>query len=77
MWLGLLYFTAAEAPDAGGDTAVVCTWVAGRTRPLTFSGPPEGVPDIALLLRRAASSTTWIVAPRCDACGTPLELPLD
>jgi hypothetical protein len=74
MWLGLIYFSAADAP---ADSVVVCAWVADRERPLTFSGPRATVPDIARLIRRAASSSTWIVAPRCDACGTPLDLPLD
>lgn len=76
MWLGLLYFPPAEAPDAGDERIVVCAWVADHDRPLTFAGPPEAVPDIARLIRRAASSSTWLVAPRCDACGTALELPL-
>jgi hypothetical protein len=74
MWLGLIYFSAA---DAGGETTVVCAWLADRDGPLTFAGPRQAVPDILRLIRRAASSSTWIVAPRCDACGTPLDLPLD
>jgi len=74
MWLGLIYFSGA---DVGGERAVVCAWVADREGPLTFSTPRVAVPDIARLIRRAASSSTWIVAPRCDACGTPLDLPLD
>lgn len=77
MWLGLLYLTAADAPDADGDTVLVCLWKAGRDRPLTFAGPREAAPDIARLVRTAASSCGSIRAPRCDACGTPLELPLD
>lgn len=77
MWLGLLYLTAAEAPDSDGDTVLVCAWEAGRERPLTVAGRREAVPDIARLLRQAASSCTSILAPRCDACGTPLDLPLE
>lgn len=77
MWLGLLYFTSAEAPDANGDTVLFCAWGAGRERPLTFGGPREAAADIARLVREAASSCTSILAPQCDACGTPLELPLD
>jgi hypothetical protein len=76
MWLGLLYFPPGEAPDATGDRVRVCAWVADHDRPLTFDGPPEAVPDIARLIRRASSSSTWVVPPRCDACGNPLELPL-
>jgi hypothetical protein len=75
MWLGLLYLTAADDPDADGATVLVCAWEAGRERPLTSAGPREAVSDIVRMVREAASSGTSLVAPQCDACGTPLELP--
>jgi len=77
MWLGLLYFASDDAPDGGGDTVLVCAWAAGRERPITFAGPREAVSDLVRTVREAASSSISLVAPRCDACGTPLDLPLD
>jgi hypothetical protein len=76
MWLGLLYLSAGETDACDGDAAVLLlAWEEGRLRPLTVGVPLDAVSQIAGLLREAAQ-TAPVLAPRCDACDTPLELPL-
>jgi hypothetical protein len=77
MWLGLLHLSAGET-DArhSADTVLLLAWEAGRKRPLTVGGPITAVSDLACLLREAAKPTP-LLRPRCDACGTPFDLPLD
>jgi hypothetical protein len=77
MWLGLLHLSAAEAAACDGeDTVLLLAWEAGRERPLTVSGPITAVAQLARLLRQAAEQAP-LLPPRCDACGTPFDLPLD
>ncbi len=77
MWLGLLYLTPDEADDCHGEeTVLLLAWQAGRERPLTIGGPIGAVAQLARLLREAAEQAP-VLPPRCDACGTPLDLPLD
>ena len=77
MWLGLLYLTPGEAVrDDGEETVVLLAWEAGRDRPLSVGGPISAVAQLARLLREAARQVP-LLPPRCDACGTPLDLPLD
>ena len=75
MWLGLLYLPPGETDD-GEASALLLAWEAGRDRPLTVCGPPNAVPQLARMLREAARQAP-LLPPRCDACGTPLDLPLD
>ena len=74
MWLGLLYLSAGETDD-GEETVVLLAWQAGRHRPLTVGGPVGAVTQIARMLREATRHAP-ILPPQCDACGTPLDLPL-
>jgi hypothetical protein len=77
MWLGVLYLDAGETDACGGEAAVLLlAWEDGRVRPLTVGAPLDAVAHIAHLLRLGAM-TAPVIAPRCDACDTPLELPLD
>jgi hypothetical protein len=77
MWLGLLYLTPDEAAELDcEETVVLLAWQAGRARPLTIGGPVGAVAPLARLLREAAAQAS-LLPPRCDACGTPLDLPLD
>jgi hypothetical protein len=77
MWLGLLHLTAGETDACDGrDTVLLLAWEAGRKRPFTVGGPITAVSDLAGLLRQAAEQTP-LLPPRCDACGTPFDLPLD
>jgi len=86
MWLGLLYGVCADPPPrVNEDGAMVkdedamvmlFVWEAGRDRPLTVGGPAISAPDMARLLR-AAGQGPLILKPRCDACGTSFELPLE
>ncbi len=67
----------ADAP-AGDERAMVVlyAWEVGRARPLTVGCPLSAVPDMARWLRQAMLG--WgIRSPRCDACGTTLDLPLE
>jgi hypothetical protein len=48
MWLGLLYL-----PSADGDQVILCAWIDGRDRRVTFAGPLHAVPDMA---RRRSTS---------------------
>jgi len=70
MWLGLLYL-----PSPDGDQVILCAWIAGRARPFTFAGPLDAVPDMARALRRSSAFAGSSVLPRCDGCGTSLDLP--
>jgi len=75
MWLRLLYLTADEVDDPDqGETVILYSWERGRGAPLTVGCPLASAPRIAGLLRQACART-GVVAPRCDACGTPLDLP--
>lgn len=77
MWLGLLYLSPGEADECDGEeTVLLFAWEAGRDRPLTVGGPISAVAQLARLLREAAQQAPLLM-PRCDACGTPLDLPLD
>lgn len=76
MWFGLRYLAPGDTDQYGGDAAVLLlAWEAGRVRPLTIGVPLGMVPQIAGILREAAQ-TAPVLAPRCDACDTPLDLPL-
>lgn len=77
MWFGLLYLAPGETDACGGDAAVLLlAWEEGRVRPLTVGAPLDAVSHLAHLLREAAR-TVPVLAPRCDAGDTPLDLPLD
>ncbi|MGH2918161.1 MAG: hypothetical protein ACRDLS_06120 [Solirubrobacteraceae bacterium] len=79
MWFGLLYGIPDEPPpeaDGGRAIVVLYAWEAGRGRPLTVGCPLSAAPDMARLLREAATGTP-IMTPQCDACGAALDLPLD
>jgi hypothetical protein len=77
MWLGLLYLSSGGADECDGEeTVLLLAWEAGRDRPLTVGGPISAVAQLARLLREAAQQAPLLL-PRCDACGTPLDLPLD
>jgi hypothetical protein len=77
MWLGLLHLSAGETDACDGqDMVLLLAWESGRMRPFTIGGPITAVADLARLLRQAAEQTP-LLAPRCDACGTPFDLPLD
>jgi len=77
MWLGLLYLTPDETDECHGDeTVLLLAWQAGQERPLTIGGPTGAVAHLACLLREVGEQKP-ILPPRCDACGTPLDLPLD
>ena len=67
---------------------LLLAWEAGRVRPLTIGVPLGMVPQIAGILEmpywyfqiagilREAAQTAPVLAPRCEACDTPLELPM-
>lgn len=77
MWFGLLHLSPGEASGCDGDEAVVLVaWQAGRDRPLTIGGPVAVVAELARLLRLTARQAP-LLPPRCDACGTPFDLPLN
>jgi hypothetical protein len=77
MWLGLLYLAPDETGQCDGEkTVLLLAWEAGRDRPLTVGGPISAVAQLARLLREAAQQAP-LLPPQCDACGTPLDLPLD
>jgi hypothetical protein len=77
MWLGLLHLSPGEtAACAGEETVLLLAWEAGRERPLTLGGPMSAVAQLARLLREAADQRP-LLPPRCDACGTQFDLPLD
>jgi hypothetical protein len=77
MWLGVLYPSPGETDACDGEpTVLLLAWEAGRERPLTVGGPISAVSQMARILRAGARQTP-LVKPRCDACGTPLDLPLD
>lgn len=77
MWLGVLHLSPGEAPAGDGEeTVLLMAWEAGRERPLTIGGPISAVAQLARLLREAGEQAA-LLAPRCDACGTPFDLPLD
>jgi hypothetical protein len=77
MWLGVLHLTPGETDRCGGEDAVLLlAWEAGRERPLTVGAPIAAVPHVARLLRQAAEAAP-VLMPQCDACGTPLDLPLE
>ena len=77
MWLGLLYPSPVDTNAYGDEQAVLLlAWEAGRDRPLTLGGPISAVAEMARVLRAGARQTP-LGKPRCDACGTPLDLPLD
>jgi hypothetical protein len=77
MWLGLLYLAPGETDRCGGDAAVLLlAWEAGRVRPLTIGAPLDAAPQVARMLREAAQ-TAPVLRPQCDACDTPLDLPID
>ena len=73
MWLGLLHIPPEETDDE--DTVLLLAWEAGRDRPLTVGGPLHAVAQMACMLREAAQQAP-LSPPRCDACRTPLDLPL-
>jgi hypothetical protein len=75
MWLGLVHIPHAETED-GEDTVLLLAWEAGRDRPLTVGGPRHAVAQMARTLREAAQHAP-LLPPRCDACRTPLDLPLN
>lgn len=54
-----------------GDTVILLAWEAGRPRPLYHSPWSRSTPD----LLRQAGARAQVLPPRCDACGTPLDLP--
>jgi hypothetical protein len=77
VWLGLLYLPPGEADECDGEeTVLLLAWEAGRDRPLTVAGPICAVAQMARLLREATQQAP-LLRPQCDACGTPLDLPLD
>jgi hypothetical protein len=77
MWLGLLYLPSGETDGCDGEeTVVLLAWEPDRDRPLSVGGPISAVAQLARLLREAAQQVP-LLKPRCDACGTPLDLPLD
>jgi hypothetical protein len=77
MWLGLLYLSPGDAGAYDGEeTVLLLAWEAGRDRPFTVAGPICAVAQMARLLREAAQHAQ-LLRPQCDACGTPLDLPLD
>jgi hypothetical protein len=77
MWLGLLHLSPGEAAACDGEeTVLLLAWEAGRDRPLTVGAPIGAVAQMARLLREAAEQAP-LLRPRCDACGTALDLPLD
>jgi hypothetical protein len=77
VWFGLLYLPPGEAAECDGEeTVLLFAWQAGRDRPFTVGGPISAVAQLARLLREAAQRAP-LLPPRCDACGTPLDLPLD
>jgi hypothetical protein len=77
MWLGLLHLSAGDTAARGReDTVVLLAWEAGRKRPFTVGGPVTAGSDLARLLRQAAAQAP-LLHPRCDACGTPFDLPID
>jgi hypothetical protein len=55
---------------------LLLAWEADRARPLTVGWPVCAVAHLARLLREATRQAP-LVMPRCDACGTALDLPLD
>jgi hypothetical protein len=72
MWLGLLYLPSDDSADV-----ILCCWERGRDRPLTIAGSLHAAPEMARVLREAAAHAgTAPLPPRCDACLTPLDLPL-
>jgi hypothetical protein len=74
MWLGLLYL---PSDDDGDDEVILCAWERGRDGPFTIGGPLRAVPEMARGLRAArAHASPPPLLPRCDACLTPLDLPL-
>ena len=70
MWLGLLYLPST----ADGDQVILCAWERGRERPFTPAGPLDAVAQMARVLREAVLPGS-LLAPRCDECLTPLDLP--
>ena len=77
MWLGLLYLSPGEADGCyGEETVLLLAWEAGRDRPFTVGGPVCAVAQMVRLLREATQRAPLLL-PRCDACGTPFDLPLD
>lgn len=76
MWLGLTYFTADDADEDDGAMVMLCAWEAGRARPLTIAAPSGAVAQMVRMLREPGGGAS-IAMPRCDACGTTFDLPLD
>jgi hypothetical protein len=72
-----MYLSPGETAECPREESVLLlAWEAGRDRPLTVGGPIGAVAQLARLLRDAARQAP-LLPPRCDACGTPLDLPLD
>ena len=70
MWLGLVYLPSLD------DEVILCAWRPGRGRPFTVAGTRGSAADMARALRVAnGEGGHAFVMPRCDHCGTPLDLP--
>ena len=77
MWLGLLYLSPGEADECDAEeTVLLLAWEAGRDRPFTVGGPITAIAQLVRLLREAVRQAP-LLPPRCDTCGTPLDLPLN
>jgi hypothetical protein len=84
MWLGLLYDACNEIRPGVSDEdtveepgmVILYAWGAGGDRPMSIAGTASTAADSARALRDAGWGTT-LKTPRCDACGTPFDLPLE
>ncbi|MBJ7330627.1 MAG: hypothetical protein JHC95_12075 [Solirubrobacteraceae bacterium] len=75
MWFGMLHLKPGESTsDIDGDAVLLMVWKPDWTRPITVVSPPDVVGSFIRLIRGVAEGGP-IDPPRCDGCGTPIEVP--